>query len=66
MAYLNERMWAELFMLNREDLREEIQGLIDRLRLYEAALDTGDEEGLTALLREGREAKTALDAEEAE
>ena len=65
-AYLNERMWAELFMLNREDLREEIQGLIDRLRLYEAALDTGDEEGLTALLREGREAKTALDAEEAE
>ncbi|MCI9587957.1 MAG: prephenate dehydrogenase [Oscillospiraceae bacterium] len=65
-AYLNERMWAELFMLNREDLREEIQGLIDRLRLYEAALDTGDEEGLTDLLREGREAKTALDAEEAE
>ncbi len=60
-AYLNERMWAELFMLNRENLHNEIEGLIDRLRAYDDALERGDEEELMWLLREGREAKTALD-----
>ena len=60
-AYLNERMWAELFMLNRENLHNEIEGLIDRLRAYDDALERGDEEELMWLLRAGREAKTALD-----
>jgi len=63
-AYLNEKMWAELFMLNREALREEITGLIQRLGQYESALSDGDEERLTRLLREGREIKAALDKQE--
>ena len=65
-AYLNENMWAELFLLNREDLHREIQGLIGHLQAYDDALTTGDEERMRDLLREGREIKTALDREEAE
>ena len=65
-AFLNERMWAELFLLNREDLRREIRGLIDRLEEYDAALAAGDEEKMAALLREGREIKAELDREDRE
>ena len=65
-AYLNEKMWAELFLLNREDLHREIQGLIGHLQAYDDALTGGDEERMRDLLREGREIKTALDREEAE
>ena len=65
-AFLNERMWAELFLLNREDLRREIRGLIDRLEEYDAALAAGDEGRMAALLREGREIKTELDREDRE
>ena len=63
-AYLNEGMWAELFMLNRDNLRRELRGLVERLEEYDAALERGDEEALTALLRDGREKKTALDQKE--
>ena len=63
-AYLNERMWAELFMLNRDNLRRELRGLVERLEEYDAALERGDEEALTALLRDGREKKTALEQKE--
>ena len=60
-ARLNETMWTELMMDNREDLSEELGGLIDRLRAYKAALDAGDADGLKRLLALGREAKEALD-----
>lgn len=53
-------------MLNREDLHHEIRGLVERLEEYDKAIVDGDEAALTALLREGRERKTALDREEAE
>lgn len=65
-AYLNEKMWAELFILNRENLRRELGGLIERLEAYDRALEAGDEAALTDLLREGRERKTELDQKEAE
>ena len=65
-AFLNEKMWAELFLLNREALSGEIQGLIRRLAEYDAAICAGDEEKLTALLREGRELKSQLDRKDEE
>lgn len=65
-AFLNEAMWAELFLLNREDLHREITGLIGRLQEYDDALTAGDEAKLTGLLRQGREIKAELDREERE
>lgn len=65
-AFLNEKMWAELFMLNRDNLADEIDALTERLGQYSAAIRSGDEEGLAQLLREGRECKTQLDKKEDE
>ena len=65
-AFLNERMWAELFLLNRDHLRRELRGLIGRLEAYDEALAAGDEERMRELLREGREIKAELDREDRE
>lgn len=47
-------IWAELFILNREALLPEIERLRARLLDYAEALSSGDEEGLKALIRDGK------------
>lgn len=54
---LNEKMWTELFFVNKDNLVEEIDYLIDRLEEYSAALKADDREGLAALLKEGTDSK---------
>ncbi len=56
-ARLNENMWTELFLSNREPLLAELDILMGHLAEYRQALAKADEEGLRALLREGREKK---------
>lgn len=56
-AKLNETMWSKLFMLNREDLLNEIDILLGHLNEYKEALTDKDEEKLKQLLKEGRELK---------
>lgn len=56
-AWLNEGMWTELFLENRDHLSHEIGFIIDRLAEYKKALDENDEETLYSLLRDGRIAK---------
>ncbi len=56
-AYLNEDMWTELFMLNRKPLSYEIGCVISALTDYKNALDSGDADTLHTLLRESRELK---------
>ena len=60
-ARLNENMWSQLFMENREMLLPELEGLIGNLQSYRDALESGDEQELKSLLRDGREQKQALD-----
>lgn len=60
-ARLDEGMWTELFLLNREPLLQELDGLIDRLSQYRQALGEQDGPTLQALLREGRERKELAD-----
>ena len=60
-AWLNPKMWAELFMLNRDDLGHELDILIDNLKQYTDALEAGDEEGLIRLLDDGRRLKQEVD-----
>lgn len=59
-ARLNEHMWTELFFDNRDALLPEVNGLVERLTAYRDALRDGDRNGMTALLREGREVKERL------
>jgi len=56
-AWLNENMWTELFMLNKDCLITELSSLIDRLNNYNDALCKDDYEKLRLLLRQGRERK---------
>ena len=60
-ARLNETMWTELFLDNRDFLIAEIDGLARELERYADALRAGDADGLRDLLREGREAKERID-----
>lgn len=62
-AKLNEKMWTELFMANRENLAAEIDSLVQRLMEYSAAIKTGDAAGLSDMLREGSEIKQKLNDE---
>ena len=58
-ARLDEKMWTELMLDNREYLAEELRVLIDNLTPYLKALEDNDPEALCALLKEGRIAKAS-------
>ena len=53
-AWLNPRMWAELFLENRENLLRELAFYIESLRAYEDAIRREDADGLVTLLAEGK------------
>ncbi len=56
-ARLDEGMWTELFMGNRDYLLDELQVLVDNLSDFLKVLKEGDEENMIRLLRRGRELK---------
>lgn len=62
-AKLNEVMWTELFLDNRDHLGFELDCLIRSLQEYRDAIAAGDAETLCRLLREGRERKETIDIE---
>lgn len=59
-AKLNEDMWTELFLLNREPLVREIDEIIGHLQDYRDAIAGNDADRLRTLLREGREIKESI------
>lgn len=61
-AWLNEKMWTQLFMANAENLTNEIDILIENLKKYSDAIKAKDEQQLEELLREGRLMKEAVDS----
>lgn len=60
-AWLNENMWTELFLENREPLLFEIDCLVNSLKEYRDALANEDGDTLRRLLRDGRVAKEEID-----
>lgn len=61
-AWLNESMWTELFLENKDYLMEELDLVIDHLREYRDAMAQDDAERLCSLLAEGRICKERVDA----
>ena len=61
-ARLNETMWTELFLENRENLVAEIDHIVRSLKEYQAALEKGDAETLRALLKDGSDRKERIDS----
>ena len=60
-SWLVPRMWAELFLENKEYLMTELNTLIDNLRQYQDAMERNDLPGLVQLLDEGRRRKEEVD-----
>ena len=60
-AWLNETMWTELFMDNRQKLIREIDILVHSLEDYKEAMQQEDAPRLKELLREGRICKEEVD-----
>ena len=60
-AWLNETMWTELFMDNRQKLIREIDILMHSLEEYKEAMQQEDAPRLKELLREGRICKEEVD-----
>ena len=56
-ATMNERMWTDLFMQNRENLMYELDTLISNLMKYSEALRNADSEEMLRLIAEGRQLK---------
>ena len=62
-AKLNENMWTELFLENKDYLAEELDELITNLVKYKEAIVKSDSETLRSLLRDGRIRKETIDGE---
>ena len=59
-ARINEVLWSELFLDNRQPLVEELDILQQNLERLKHAIQQGDRDELQALLKQGREIKEAL------
>lgn len=60
-APLNEIMWADLFLCNKDALLTEIDTLVENLTAYRDAIAAEDLTGLTELLKAGRERWEEID-----
>ncbi len=60
-AWLNENMWTELFLENKEPLLFELDHIINSLTEYKTAIEQNDGDTLRSLLRDGRIAKEKVD-----
>ena len=53
-AGVDELVWTPLYAYNRNNILNELNGLIEHLSEYRNALSQGDDEALSELLRQGR------------
>ena len=60
-AWLNPKMWAELFMDNKDFTLTELDYFISSLQEYRHAIENDDLETLTLLLDAGRKRKEEVD-----
>ena len=58
-AYLNENMWSELFLQNKDFLLGELRVLIDNLAEYYEAISNSDRNALMELLTDGKQKRIA-------
>lgn len=60
-AYLNENMWTELFLENKDNLIFELDNIIAELQKYSDAMKNDDADTLRQLLKDGKEMKLKAD-----
>lgn len=60
-AKINDRMWSELFLLNKDALLRETNAFIDSMSHFRDLLAAGDGEGMRALMRSSTERRSLFD-----
>jgi len=65
-AWLDEKLWTELFLENRDNLLLELDNFIEQIKAYRAALESGDAVALRELLAEGTRLKEEVDRKNAD
>ncbi len=60
-AWLNPRMWAELFLENRDNVLFELDTYIQSLQAYREAIASENMDALVSLLEEGKKRKEEVD-----
>lgn len=60
-ARINDEMWSELFLLNRDTLLQQIDLFCDRMHTIRTAIHDGDTETLRSLMRLSTERRTKFD-----
>ncbi len=53
-AGVDERIWTELYLFNKEPILEELNGLISHLQEYQRAIEASDGQALSDALKAGR------------
>ena len=56
-ARLDENIWCDLFLLNRDNLMAEVDQLIEHIGELRACMEAEDREGIRQLLKKGHELK---------
>lgn len=59
-AHINEKLWAELFIENKDPLIEEIELLTEHMNMIKKAVQNGDRAELEAILAQSRRVKEEL------
>jgi hypothetical protein len=62
-AGVDEAMWSQLYLFNRENILSQLDGLIEHLSEYREAIFEGQEERLKAQLKAGRLLREAIKSE---
>lgn len=60
-ARINEKMWAELFMENRDELLAQMDLFLDQFRRLRGALEAGDTEAMQEMMRLSSERRACFD-----
>ncbi|HBJ18146.1 MAG TPA: prephenate dehydrogenase/arogenate dehydrogenase family protein [Clostridiales bacterium] len=60
-AKINDAMWSELFLMNREALLSEMDDFLSVMEKFRALLVAGDREGMRAMMRVGTARRSLFD-----
>ena len=60
-AKINDKMWSELFLLNKDALLREIDAFSNELSTFRGMLESGDRDGMRSIMRSATERRTKFD-----
>ncbi len=60
-AKINDKMWSELFLMNKTALLESIDGFLGEMTLFREMLESGDAEGMREKMRHSTQRRSLFD-----